>query len=175
MNVQIEIYGDNQILADMATALLIQNGYTKKAAIEVLKPYKSRIEGYGNTRFVDYDVIESVLNPQEEDGEESEEEERQEIDYREFLRRHRDLINKANRGDKKASRELKKLCHPDTTPYPEIGHLLQRVFQTLIEGEKHDRYASKHSDEIREGLRLHSEFKDETESEEIGVFESVNE
>lgn len=80
MNVQLVLIDEKYIFADMALAILVQSGWTKKAANEALKPHKVRIKGYGNTRFVPFEIVDSLLNPKNETEEESNHDDQQQED-----------------------------------------------------------------------------------------------
>lgn len=62
MKIQISLIEGKYIFADMAIAILVQNGMSNRKANELLKPHKRRVKGFGNTRFVPMDFVESLLN-----------------------------------------------------------------------------------------------------------------
>ncbi|WP_256243494.1 J domain-containing protein [Bacillus sp. V3B] len=144
MNIQVDLFEGELIYADMAVAMLIQNGMSKKAINETLKPHKVRIKGNGNTRFIPLAIVEAIINPNEDPIEEEESEATNEDQFEGneepfFLHEDAsdaDLIRafyeSASNDDycspflsgmarilktspKKLFRRLSKLLHPDTT------------------------------------------------------------
>lgn len=150
-----------------AVTILIENGVvnSEAKAKEMLKGHDDRIKGHGNTRFVPLAFVESIVNPSEdvEDVEDVEivedVEENSLMTPEAFLLKYKALISDANIGDKTASRKLKKLLHPDSTPYKHLeNHIVfKTLFKTLLEAEKYDRYFERNKEEITERIKRHSD------------------